>query len=217
VLPRRDDARIRLLSGAERSKQPIAGHITNHREDPIVLQVHLAALALAAILLAASGCGSSSKTTTTSTSTASTTAAVTSASTEPAKAVVVKVGTGKPLSRAQWLAQGDEVCAQVNAELASKTIKSNAEFAVVLPQAAVYEQGEVEQLVKLVPPRSKTHDWQEFLNETQQWAENSKKLGEKAQGGQFTLAAPLVTTTRKIHEKLAHRAAHDGFKECALV
>jgi hypothetical protein len=185
-----------------------------------MLLMYLAALALAATVLAASGCGGSSKSGSTSTSASAPTTTTTTASTSttpPATTTTVKVAAGKPLTHAQWIAKGDAICARLNAELAANTVKSTAEFARVLPVAAADEQAELAQLVKLVPPTSKTKDWQEFLTGTQEWAANSYKLAESSQSGSFTLKAPLVATTRKIHETLAHLAQHEGFKECSLV
>jgi hypothetical protein len=186
-----------------------------------VLHVSLAALALATTVLAASGCGRSSKpaTTTAATSAPQTTSSTTvdAESTPTPTVAAVKPAVGKPLSRARWIAKGEAICTRLNAQLAARTVKSPTEFAVVLPQAAAYERAELAQLIKLVPPASEAGDWQKFLTETQQWAENSTKLGQIAQAGKFTLALPLVTTTRKLHEHLAHLASHKGFKECALV
>jgi hypothetical protein len=191
-----------------------------------VLQAHLAALALAAITLAASGCGGSKTAATTAaasstapsiptTNSAPTTA--TSTTTTPTPVVGVKLASGKPLTRAQWLAKGDAICGRLNAQLAATPVKSIQEFTRVLPQAAAYERAELAQLVKLVPPTSKASEWQTFLVNTQQWAENSTRLGQLAQTSPIKLTNPLVTTTRKLHERLAHLAGHDGFKECSLV
>ena len=189
---------------------------TNHRGGhATVLHIHLAALALVAVTFAAAGCGGSSKTTTATATTASST--TTPDTTTSTSVAVVKLASGRPLTRAQWLARGDAICARLNSQLGANTVKSTKEFARALPVAAAYERAELARLVKLVPPPSMATDWQQFLTSTQQWAENSTKLGESAQGGHFTLTAPLVITTRNLHEHLAGIAKRDGFKECSLV
>jgi hypothetical protein len=187
-----------------------------------VLHIHLAALALAAFALVVSGCGSSSKSSATTSAANTTTATTTSSTSAPTTTtttpvVAVKLATGKPLTHTQWLAKGDAICARLNNQLAASGVKSIRELGQVLPQAAAYEHAELAQLVKLVPPAADAKSWQEFLAETQRWAENSTKLGQSAQTAQFSLNEPLVGITRKLHEHLAHRAKHQGFKECSLV
>jgi hypothetical protein len=188
-----------------------------------VLLAYLAVLVLATTALAASGCGGSSITTTTTdasttaapptTSTATTTAATATAP----KVAVVTLAAGKPLTRAQWIARGEAICARLNAQLAANTVKSTSEFARVLPLAAADERTEFTALVKLVPPPSDAKAWQRFLTDTEQWAENSSKLAQSETPGQFTLKVPLVTSTKDLHERLAAIAKRAGFKECALV
>jgi hypothetical protein len=184
-------------------------------------QIVMLALALATTMLVTAGCGNSSKsepTTTVASTTPSTTATTTTTtSTAPAKVVAVKVAKGRPLTRGEWIAKGDAICARLNAQLAATKVKTPADFARALPQAASYEHAELIQLATLVPPVSKAKDWQEFLLGTQQWSENSAELGQVAQSPKFTLTGQLVITTKKIHEVLANLAKHDGFKECSLV
>jgi hypothetical protein len=186
-----------------------------------VLLAHLTGAAFAVVVLATTGCGNSSKTSTATAASATTTATTTSstptASTPTTTTISpVVIATGKPLTHAQWLAKGDAICARLNTQLAANGVKSLNEFARVLPEVAAYEHTELTQLVKLVPPPSQREDWQKFLNETREWAENSAKLGQSAQTTQFTLTEPLVVTTRKLHERLARVAKREGFKECSL-
>lgn len=177
-----------------------------------VLSVLPCVLALGATALIASGCGSSK------TNTVASTATTTSTNTEPTPPSVV-VAAGRPLTRGQWLKRGDAICARLNSWLATNPVKSAADFAVVLPQAAAYERAEFESLVKLVPPTNHRRDWQEFLRDTQQWAANSEALGRTAQaeGAQFDINVPIARTTKDLHEQLAHIAKREGFKECSLV
>lgn len=188
-----------------------------------MLHVHLAALALAAVAMAVSGCGSSSKSATATPSSAEAATTPTSSTTSTATPTptttltAVKLATGRPLTRAKWLARGDSICTRLNAQLAASSVTSVRQLGQVLPQAAAYERAELAKLVKLVPPSADATGWQKFLTETQQWAEDSTLLGQSARTAEFTLNEPLVAVTRRLHEHLAHRAKQEGFKECSLV
>lgn len=178
----------------------------------------LAALfAIGTIVLIASGCGSSSPKTISASSTPARTSTAPSRTTPAAQPVIV--ATGRPLTRSQWLRKGDAICARLNSWLATNSVKSTADFAVVLPQAAIHERAELESLVKLVPPAAHRRDWREFLRATQQWAANSETLGRVAQaeGAAFNVNLPLARATKDLHERLAHVAKREGFKECSLV
>lgn len=186
-----------------------------------MLHVCLTALLLTMITLVASGCGGSSKAevTTSASSTTTTTTASTSAvtPTPTPKVAVVRLASGTPLTRAEWIKKGEAVCAKLNAQLAANTIRTPSDFARVLPQAAAYERAEFNSLVKLAPPASMSKDWQHFLTATEEWAENSLKVANLATPGNFNINTPLAVATKNIHEHLAAIAKRDGFKECALV
>lgn len=182
-----------------------------------MLHTHLAAVALAATTLAASGCGGSSKTAASSSS-ASTTPATTAtvATPPPTTTAAATVATGNPLTPAQWIAQGDAICARLNAQINAIRVRSSADLARALPQIAAYEQAGLTQLVKLVPPASRASDWKQYLTDLRQSAINSRKVAESAHGPQFTLSAPLVAATSRINEGLKAIAKRDGFKECSV-
>ena len=186
-----------------------------------MLFAHIAALALATTAFVASGCGSSSSTTTTTTTAASTPATTASTTTPPVATVpappTIALASGTPLTRAQLITKGEAICTRLNAQLGASTAKSLAELARALPVAAAEEKAEFVQLVKLVPPATMASAWREFLAETKQWSEDSEKLAISTQTQQLSLTAPLVQSTRAIHEHLAHVAERAGFKECALI
>jgi hypothetical protein len=190
-----------------------------------VLSAQFTAIALAAAF-AAGGCGGASKevssATTASTekatstpSTASGPATTSSPSPTPPPAVAVPIATGKPLSRSQWIARGDAICAKLNGELSKLPTSKISELPRVLPHAAALERVEVGQLAKLVPPASRTHDWERFLTDTLQWAEGSAKLAGYAKLGEAITASPVATATLAIHNQLTKLAKRDGFKDCS--
>jgi hypothetical protein len=183
--------------------------------------VQLATLALAVTTLAISGCGSSSDSESKSnpTNTAATTAPVSNTtvdtSTPVARVPPVKVASGKPLTRAQWISAGDKICARLNAQLEATPVKGAKTFAVVIPQVAAYERTEVAELAKLVPPPTARDQWEEILTETLQLAENTAALGKTAQTSQFTFKTALVASTAKIRAELLADTKRIGFKECS--
>ncbi len=185
-----------------------------------MLSLQLAAFLFAATMLLAVGCGGSSKSATTTASTAdqptNSTVAASASDTATQATEPVKLAGGKPLSQKQWIAKGDAICAQLLAELEADPITSLAGFARVMPQAAAYERAEVAQLLKLTPPASKMADWQQFLNDTSQWAADTQKLGELAQVGKFSATSPIARATINIQKELTGIAKRDGFHKCSL-
>jgi hypothetical protein len=121
------------------------------------------------------------------------------------------------LTHAEWISKGEAICSRLNAELAADSVKSQREFGRALPQAAADERAEAIELAALVPPKIEAAGWQQFLTSTQQWSENSAKLGEAARAGIFNTSLPLFRETEKLHAYLTAIVRHDGFKECALL
>jgi hypothetical protein len=179
----------------------------------------LAALVLATTALAAAGCGSSSKsgsaTTAASTAAPSTTVATTTTSNRLPPAVTVPVASGKPLTRAQWLAKGDAICAHLFKELKPLSIKGTEELPRVLPQAAAYERAAVAELAKLVPPASKARHWQTILRTTLRSAEAEAKLAEYGKLGAAITKSPVATAMIALQKHLGEMAKHEGFKVCS--
>lgn len=165
----------------------------------------------------AAGCGGSSKAGSTSASGVVAATETTQSTAVPTRVAAVKIASGKPLSRRSWIAKGEEICGRLNAELASIKIRVMAEIARVLPQATAYERTAIGQLAKLVPPASKAHDWQQFLTESLQFAENSARLVNYARLGDSITRSPLAVQTRELREHLIKIPKRDGFKECARV
>lgn len=186
-----------------------------------MLHSQLAAFALAAITLAVSGCGGSSKTVSTSASVATTTAATstpvttTSTSSPPVRSVTVKVASGAPLTRAQWIAKGDAICTHLNAELETISVNKASELPRVLPQEAAYERNAFAKLVKLVPPTTMANDWRQYLTDLLQAAEDSTKLASE-NIGESLITSPLARATLAVRARSTQIAKHDGFKECSV-
>lgn len=181
----------------------------------------LATLAVAASALA-TGCGGSSKpasrptktnTPATRPTTPSNTPATSASSTLPT--VEVHIASGKALSRAQWIARGDAICAHTNAEINTVHVKATAELPRVLPQVAAYERIEVNQLAKLVPPTTNATAWHRFLVNKLQIAEGATKLVQFASLGDAITRAPLYHAMTQTHEQAAKIARKNGFQQCA--
>jgi hypothetical protein len=190
---------------------PVKQHQTNaSREGFIVLHAQLAALALAATAIFASGCGSSKSSSTSSA--ASSTGAVTTPAIDTTPA---KIATGKPLTSAQLIAQGDAICDSALTKLSAIAAKTKLELIRVLPQGALYLSSEAEGLGKLVPPASLSGDWAQIVNDIHTASEYLsrasqyyKEKQEKAAGESFLKANELNTQAKRI-------AKRHGFKVCS--
>jgi hypothetical protein len=166
-------------------------------------------LALAAIALSAPGCGGSSHSQ--SAATASTTTTV---ATPPPPTATVKLASGRPLTRAEWIARGEVICTRTNTQLSATTSPSEREYPRVLPQLAVYEWTEARELSKLVPPRSKTHDWAQIVKNLQLDGDYLNTLASYFQAKNKRAAYQLLGTAERLHQQLNAIARRDGFNEC---
>jgi hypothetical protein len=200
-----------------------------HRFKPItrrahtVLHAQLAALVLATSVFAASGCGETSKANSAA-STPQTSAPTTAAqtATQPSTTTTVpiqtvKVATGAPLSTTQWVSKGNAICAHLNAELSAQTIKNVSELVHVLPENAAYERSGANELMKLVPPKSKDGDWTTIVSAMLQISTDSTQIGHKAAEGLFNANSQLVIETTELHHRFDELARRDGLKACAIV
>jgi hypothetical protein len=176
----------------------------------------IATLAVASTLVALSACGSTTKT---SSNTAASSAATTSASntvSTPVSSEEIRIDSGKPLSRAAWIAKADAVCLRTNIKLSSTTAKTQHDFARLLPQAAAYERAEATELSKLVPPPSMARDWQQIIIGIQKFGEFSARAGEYARVNNFSAALPIATAGNNAQREFTAIAKQDGFKVCSL-
>jgi hypothetical protein len=185
-----------------------------------MLRVPLTRSALLMVTIAVAGCGgsstSASKTTGTTVARQTTTtslAATAKSETFPA----VKLISGKPLTHAQWIAKADSICAHLYAQVEANTVRTNSDFARVLPQIAAYEQAALLKLAKIVPPASSTADWQAFLDDIEAGVQGSTKLGAIAQSGRSIYGLPLLHTVNAEIERRRALARRTGFRYCSLV
>ena len=144
----------------------------------------LLALALAAGLIAA-GCGDDDDDTAT-TSAATTTAGATGAT------GATGAGTGEPLSKDEFIAQGDEICSKANKELKGDNDPT---------KVAENIQGQIDGLRALTPPEEDADQITQILDDAQKAVDTIKETGSFQQSGQQL--------------EQAGQALQDyGFKEC---
>lgn len=177
----------------------------------------LAAVGLvgAVLAIATAGCGSSKNTTTTTTAAAAT-ATTSSQSPSTTSVETVKIQTGKPLSKKVWIVRGDAICSRAAAKLGSTTAKTEQDLVRLLPQAAAYERVEATELSKLVPPASKSADWQQIVDEIMQFSGGSLKIAEYARANATNEATPILHQMNVAARSIAASAKHDGFKKCSI-
>jgi hypothetical protein len=194
---------------------------TNRPSEGEVLYQYVVALVVAGALIAA-GCGGSPVSKSGVSRTASAIGqAGTSPTGTPTSAAAVTVASGKPLSHRRWISLADGTCAQLASKLGSTPIKSEQDYARVLPVAISYERSELVELAKLQPPVSRTKDWQEYLTGTQESIANTARVAEYARSSSFTLSdsriKSIIVAGAGISEHLRQIARRDGLKACAGV
>jgi hypothetical protein len=182
-----------------------------------MLHIQLAALALVGVALVASGCGGSSKTaeSTTTAATASTAAATSTTAVATQPTTTVQLATGRPLTRAQWIAKAEAICTRTNSNISATTAQTPKEFGRAFPQIAIYEHIESQELSKLVPPASKTRDWAQIVNNLQIVSEESNVIATDFQAQNYKAGVPVLKAAEDLHQELNETAKHDGFNECS--
>jgi len=188
-----------------------------------MLHAQLSALVIFAAALAFTGCGGSSKNTNTATTSAQPTSAQTTTTTQTATspttpittAAVIKIQTGKPLSRAAWIAKGDAICAIANTKRHANSARTQAEFLRLLPQSAAYDRTEAEELSKVVPPAAKSDDWKKIVTGFQKFSEISARVAAEATSGRISEATALVPSGNSVDLEITVLAKRDGFKACS--
>jgi hypothetical protein len=171
-----------------------------------MLHTQLAALALAAMATVASGCGSSK-----------TGSATTAASTSPTTtAPPATVATGKPLSRARWIAAGDAICESTQTKVNALHGRTSAELLRDIPQAAVYYAAEAESMSKLVPPKSMAHDWETIVDDVHVYGEYTNTAIQNAKEHHGLLTAAFREKIAKLQASMIATAKRDGFKWCSI-
>jgi hypothetical protein len=174
------------------------------------------ALALIATTLVAAGCGSSKNSSATTAATATPTTA--SVATTPSTATTTTgAATGKALTRSQWIAKGDSICARANTRVSSITIVNAREFARQIPQVALYNRTETGELSRLVPPAPMASDWARILKEYEAYDEYTNRIAQYAQAGNYVSAGPILHIAEKLRAQIAALAKRDGFKQCSKV
>jgi hypothetical protein len=175
-----------------------------------MLSVQLAAIALAATTVAASGCGGSSKTGSTGGAPTSTTAA--SATTT----ATARVASGKPLTRAELLAQADAICKRVNADHELLNHGTQQNISREMPAYALYEQLAFAELSKLTPA-SMTNDWKRFLAAAQTLASDTARFGGYTKANDLNAAYGILPMIDNDERRMHIFAKRDGLSNCAQV
>jgi hypothetical protein len=126
-------------------------------------------------------------------------------------------GSSKPLTRAELTVKANAICETVNAKLASKTIKSQADIVRVAPELASFEQAALTQLSKLVPPTVLESDWKQFVAGAQTLAENTAKLAEYMKANDLKSAHGLIASSEAVQKQMIATAKRDGLTACEQV
>ncbi len=184
-----------------------------------MLHLQLIALGLTAGALVVSGCGGSSKTgSTASVAAATSTTTETTATTPTVTAATVKVATGTPLTRTTLIAKGDAICARTNTKLSAMSVTGEAAFRRALPQVAIYDSTESNELSKLVPPPSLASDWTRIINAAHLYSEYVNRIAGSASASASSydsIGVPLTHTAEGVHRQMAILAGQVGFKHCS--
>lgn len=177
-----------------------------------MLRTPFAALALAAAVSAMSGCGGSSKTVS---STAPTTRSGAASTPALPPATPVTVATGTPLTRAQLLASADAICARRNARVESVAIQSSADFIRMMPQIAIYNTTQANELSKLVPPASMRSVWTVILTDFHRYGEYMNRLAAYAPQRNPAVLGATLKSSERLRARLDALAKREGFKQCS--
>lgn len=127
--------------------------------------------------------------------------------------------------RAQFIAQADPICRQVNAKrvafnaslgYATSLSKSRTRSAIEreVPALVAYERQALVQLQALKAPTSMAANWQAILSGLRQISTNTGRLVSYAKSNNVKASARIAPLDRGIWLKLLPIAAREGFAHC---
>jgi hypothetical protein len=125
--------------------------------------------------------------------------------------------SAKPLTRAELTMKANAICKTVSAKFASKTINNQKEMATVVPELANFEQNELAELSRLVPPAALAEDWKKFISGAETLAENTVKLSEYTKAKDIKGAGGLISASESTQAQMRAIAKRDGILGCEQV
>jgi C4-dicarboxylate-specific signal transduction histidine kinase len=130
-------------------------------------------------------------------------------------ATAQQAAQSKSLTRAQLTARVNAVCKRTAARRNPLKIRSQAEFAVVIPQVAAFQRTMAAELGKLSPPAALATEWNQFVAYARTLADSATKVGEELQTNRFDANQPAYTSFARTRLQLRALAKRDGFRACA--
>jgi hypothetical protein len=125
--------------------------------------------------------------------------------------------SSKPLSRAELTAKANAICKTVAQELKTKTVSNQRDIARIAPELASFEETELRELSKLIPPAELESDWKQFVAGAEMLAEDTLKVGEYAKSNELGKAKGLIASTQATQKQMLVIVKRDGLKECEQV
>jgi hypothetical protein len=174
-----------------------------------MLHTRLAALALASITLAVAGCGESK-----TSSAPKTTPLPLKTTSQGPKTLATPTG---PLTRAEMLAETNEICARLLTRLDSSTLRTTQDYFRILPQLASYERLIAAQLSKLNPPVSLVHGWRQAILSIETLSDNTLKGVQYVKSGRTKAGQALLAANAKTRKPMLDAARRAGFAQCANI
>ena len=173
-------------------------------------------LALMTAALVTTGCGSGgSHGTTTSTAAPSTPPAGTTR-TSTAGTSNIASSTAR-LTEADLITDANRICGAIATKRNRLGSNSEAEFDLMVPQVAAYQQTMLVDLRKLTPPASLTKRWSEMLEAAQTMSESTQVISQDIHTGHTKPSAtsPLFAAFAKARLQLRAISKHVGIAQCA--
>jgi hypothetical protein len=125
--------------------------------------------------------------------------------------------SSKPLTRAELTAKANAICKTVTAKVSSKSVNTEQQISRVASELASFEQTELADLSKLVPPAELETDWKKFVAGAQTLAENTAKLGEYAKAKNLKAGKTLILSSENTQKQMVVIAKRDGLTACEQV
>jgi hypothetical protein len=125
--------------------------------------------------------------------------------------------SSKPLTRAELTAKANTICKAVTAKMSSKSASTEQQISRVASELASFEQTELADLSKLVPPAELETDWKKFVAGAQTLAENTAKLGEYAKAKNLKAGKALILSSENTQKQMVVIAKRDGLTACEQV
>lgn len=124
-------------------------------------------------------------------------------------------GSAQPLTKKQLISRANAACLKLHQRVKKLgPVKTPEDFVHLTTKLAGFEQQQLEEMRKLVPPKQLSSDWKQILEGIQEVSEGVATVGTDMQAKDKKAQQEAVKQTDAVIAKVSAIAKRDGFDQC---